>query len=746
MFQEIIHRTPVCLDLFCFKVPCYHFILFNGIFSLLLIVVTHCYYFKVCKESSKCFEYRNWSRLRINKFASLEYCFVVCQDAVLTTLTLEQQDGCQGERNDELQPGGVHEEETGVSRHVKKPHVGETRISRHVRKPHVGETGVSRHVREPHIGETRVNLQIRKPRVWEIGDSQHIEEPDRISAELPSEQRKQLDVKMITSGIENFNGIVEADRIGHGLTFSRKGISNRACQRMQSGVCMRRPAYRSIVVETDNVQCQVMHGGCYDMKSQEWAQIGETGVAGYTDEPTIPNCDGKEDWAVWINRFEVIAEIRRWDENRKLDYLLPRLLGKVGEYAFTVLPKQVLDSYTDLVNELNSVFRKVEIPRTFAKQFHSRVQGEDESVQEYAIDLRYLYYKAYKHRDKRTREEDLVRRFLDGLRDDEMRFAVEYYKEPTSLDEAVYHAVEFAEIRSRVYRDTFLDKTFSKHGREGNFETYEDNVDRNYREGYSKENVAVQKLTDQTTNGLDMLGQQSQADVFEMLLQLKESLQTLVYQKGAKQLEEGCMKPRQTDICVCYGCNSQGHIIKNCPDRRKDSYRKSEERKSCKIRRGSGIVQSTEVGGCSDTKVSQQDEFSPDVGRESTSPQILSVVEDSTENRTGRIIPANGRKTCNSQSGETSGDAGCTEHDRKQQMGLCHKEYKNQVTPKETAESAGENMAFEETENSSHKELGQPCILWTQQCANTHKQEVRGEEACVSKKEVWINEKMTLGS
>ena len=33
------------------------------------------------------------------------------------------------------------------------------------------------------------------------------------------------------------------------------------------------------------------------MKSQEWAHIGETGVAGHTDEPTIPNCDGKEDWA-----------------------------------------------------------------------------------------------------------------------------------------------------------------------------------------------------------------------------------------------------------------------------------------------------------------------------------------------------------------------------------------------------------------------------------------------------------------
>ena len=147
-----------------------------------------------------------------------------CQDAVRTTLTLEQQDGCQSGRNYELQPGGAHKEETGVSLHV--------------RKPHVRETGVNRHVREPHVGETGVNRQIGKPHVGEIGDSRHIEEPDRISAELPSEQRKQLDVHMITSRIEKLNGIVEAGRIGHGSTFSRKWIPNRACQRMQSGVCV----------------------------------------------------------------------------------------------------------------------------------------------------------------------------------------------------------------------------------------------------------------------------------------------------------------------------------------------------------------------------------------------------------------------------------------------------------------------------------------------------------------------------
>ena len=64
------------------------------------------------------------------------------QDAVRTILTLEQQDGCQGGKNDELLPGGVHEKETEVSRHARKPHVGETGVSQHIRKSHVEETGL----------------------------------------------------------------------------------------------------------------------------------------------------------------------------------------------------------------------------------------------------------------------------------------------------------------------------------------------------------------------------------------------------------------------------------------------------------------------------------------------------------------------------------------------------------------------------------------------------------------------------
>ncbi|KAH3712921.1 hypothetical protein DPMN_072681 [Dreissena polymorpha] len=52
-----------------------------------------------------------------------------------------------------------------------------------------------------------------------------------------------------------------------------------------------------------------------------------------------------------------------------------------------------------------------------------------------------LYDREHPHRDRRTRDKDLVRRFLDGLQDEEVKFEVEYHKEPTTIDEAVYNVV-----------------------------------------------------------------------------------------------------------------------------------------------------------------------------------------------------------------------------------------------------------------------------------------------------------------
>ena len=58
--------------------------------------------------------------------------------------------------------------------------------------------------------------------------------------------------------------------------------------------------------------------------------------------------------------------------------------------------------------------------------------------------------------DSTTRREYLVRRFLDGLRHEEVRWEVEYVKEPENIDEAVYYKI--SNIQPRSMRMTYGEK------------------------------------------------------------------------------------------------------------------------------------------------------------------------------------------------------------------------------------------------------------------------------------------------
>ncbi|KAH3868714.1 hypothetical protein DPMN_031866 [Dreissena polymorpha] len=69
--------------------------------------------------------------------------------------------------------------------------------------------------------------------------------------------------------------------------------------------------------------------------------------------------------------------------------------------------------------------------------------------QSYNAIVRWLYDRAHKRRDVATRKEDLVKRFLDGLRDEDVRWEVEYVKEPRDIDEAVFNVVNYIQTRKR---------------------------------------------------------------------------------------------------------------------------------------------------------------------------------------------------------------------------------------------------------------------------------------------------------
>ena len=160
----------------------------------------------------------------------------------------------------------------------------------------------------------------------------------------------------------------------------------------------------------------------------------------------IPAFTGKETFKVWFSRFKDIAKRQSWDDDEKLDILLPRLQGEAGSFVFDQLSSKVRNNYSALKHELQNRFRTVENPKTFSAMFTTRKQKTNESVENYAADLKKLYAKAFARRDPRTREEDLLRRFLDGLQDGKAAFHVEFVKDPKNIDIAVDEVINFSEV------------------------------------------------------------------------------------------------------------------------------------------------------------------------------------------------------------------------------------------------------------------------------------------------------------
>ncbi|KAH3842278.1 hypothetical protein DPMN_115775 [Dreissena polymorpha] len=142
-----------------------------------------------------------------------------------------------------------------------------------------------------------------------------------------------------------------------------------------------------------------------------------------------------------------------WGNEGRLDHLLQNIEGQAADFVFTQLHALVIKNYQSLVSKIGGKqYRVLESARSFASRCSRREQQHGESIEEYAANLKMLYDKGHPHRDRRTRDEDLVRKFLDGLLDQDARFEVEFNKEPTNIEDAVFYAVSFLQITKSTHK------------------------------------------------------------------------------------------------------------------------------------------------------------------------------------------------------------------------------------------------------------------------------------------------------
>jgi len=262
--------------------------------------------------------------------------------------------------------------------------------------------------------------------------------------------------------------------------------------------------------------------------------------------PKLPSYSGTENWAVWIAKFEAIANRYHWGTDDRLDHLLPKLEGLAGEFAFTQLQPHVLNNYDLLVAEMTNRFRVIETAQSYAVKLNRRVQKHSETAEDFAADLKCLYDKAHRNRDRHTRDEDLVRRFFDGLLDQDARFAVEFNKSPNNIDEAVFHVVNYKQMRScaRVDRNRF-----------------------NVRRAADETEVGDETSDKRRCQRPERISRPfpTQAPVVpEVDAEIQRLQQRIRWLESRRRGQRPATKTRRGE---CYNCHEVGHFARDCPRR-----------------------------------------------------------------------------------------------------------------------------------------------------------------------------------
>ncbi|KAL5473844.1 hypothetical protein EMCRGX_G028406 [Ephydatia muelleri] len=155
-------------------------------------------------------------------------------------------------------------------------------------------------------------------------------------------------------------------------------------------------------------------------------------------EPFSGDCGN---WQEWIDHFESVAVVNKWDtDGDKLKWLRVRLTGK-AHTVFMKLPENTRKDYGECVKALKKRFFPDSKKELYVAELHTRAKRDDEDWASFGDALRVLSDRAYADLEERARERLALNQFLSQIENPQVAFGVKQ-KRPQNVEEAVTATIE----------------------------------------------------------------------------------------------------------------------------------------------------------------------------------------------------------------------------------------------------------------------------------------------------------------
>ena len=146
---------------------------------------------------------------------------------------------------------------------------------------------------------------------------------------------------------------------------------------------------------------------------------------------------GEEDFCEWIQHFESVAVVNRWDDITKLQWLHVRVTGK----ARVALSRAKSESYKQAREALQERFEPSSKTELYKNELRHSTKRGTESWGDFADRLGVLIDKAYPELQEEAREYIALSRYFDQLEDPRIALSVRQ-RRPKTMLEAVSSTIE----------------------------------------------------------------------------------------------------------------------------------------------------------------------------------------------------------------------------------------------------------------------------------------------------------------